>query len=124
MKVFDSGEKKKLLEEAEDEIVEKVQISLSEKIFGFVKKGFLKALKESFLNKVYTIVEDFCRKNSVMFDIETMCDIDKALDKSIDSITMQYQEHSIDNGIKEAVSNTPIKEPEIRQEVRRIRRHR
>ena len=39
-----------------------------------------------------------------MFDIETMCDIDKALDKSIDSITMQYQEHSIDNGIKEAVS--------------------
>ncbi|MBQ9392325.1 MAG: hypothetical protein IJU02_09075 [Lachnospiraceae bacterium] len=59
-----------------------------------------------------------------MFDIETMCDIDKALDKSIDSITMQYQEHSIDNGIKEAVSNTPIKEPEIRQAVRHVRRYR
>ena len=123
-KVFDSGEKKKLLEEAEDEIVEKVQMSLSEKIYGFVKKGFLKVLKEAFIEKVYSIFEDFCRKNCVMFDIETMCDIDKALDKSIDSITMQYQEHSIDNGIKEAISNTPIKEPEIRQAVRHVRRYR
>ena len=59
-----------------------------------------------------------------MFDIETMCDIDKALDKSIDSITMQYQEHSIDNGIKEVVSNISFKEPEIRQEVSRVRRRR
>ena len=123
-RVFDNGEKQKLLEEAEDEIVEKVQMSLSEKIFGFVKKSFLRVLKETFIEKVYSIFEDFCRKNCVMFDIEMICDIDKALDKSIDVITERYKEHSVDNGIKEALSNISFKEPEIRQEVRRARRHR
>lgn len=75
-KVFDNGEKKKFLDEAEDEIV------------------------------------------------ETICDIDKTLDKSIDKISEKYQEVNIDNSIKEAINNTPIQEPEIRQGVRRIRRHR
>ena len=112
----------KVLADAEERIVEKVQKSFFKKMLGFVRTDIFDLLKEYLVDPLYKAIGDMTYEHSLRLNSDDEKLILKAIDESVDTVV---EELDIGNIIQEDMQMyKPTEEAIIREVVQQRMRHR